>query len=154
MKYIDENERYLFPKKAFCIENSRYIAKLAETEEEVQSVLRLRFEVFNLEMNEGNDSSYETEVDVDEYDSFCYHIVVIDKQSEDVIGTYRIQTFEMAVKGKGFYSSNEYFLESLGHDILSQSVELGRNCIRKDHRNQIVFVFVMEDYLFGCKRIQ
>lgn len=125
----------------------------------------LRFGVFNLELNEGLYSSFKTFRDEDEYDIQCYHIIVIEKFNNDVIGTYRIQTNEMARKGKGFYSADEFKLNHLGRKILNHSIETGRACIAKDHRNKrvlyllwkIIYRFMMvynKRYLFGCCSIK
>ena len=42
------------------LEEGRYRLRFARTAEELDAVLRLRFEVFNLELQEGLDTSHET----------------------------------------------------------------------------------------------
>ncbi|MBN2273987.1 MAG: GNAT family N-acetyltransferase [Bacteroidales bacterium] len=128
---------------------------------EIDAVLKLRFDVFNLELNEGLDSSYFTLRDEDDFDRQCSHLLVIDKRTNNVIGTYRLQTYEQAKKGIGFYSANEFRLHMLGRKVLRKSVELGRACIARDYRNSKVLFLLWKGiaqyiglhqkrYLFGC----
>ena len=49
--------------------NESYQTKIATTPEEIRQVQKLRFEVFNLELDEGLDRSYMEGLDRDEYDS-------------------------------------------------------------------------------------
>src|SRR5262245_33904967 len=69
-----------------------YRAYVAATEAERRAAYRLRFRVFNLELNEGLDSAYTTGEDQDEFDAVCDHVIVEDSQTGHVVGTYRVQT--------------------------------------------------------------
>lgn len=143
------------------ISDRKYIVKLAENIVEIDEALKLRFNVFNLELHEGLDSSYQTLRDEDDFDKQCHHLLVIEKATHKIIGTYRLQTFENARKGIGFYSANEFRLNQLGKKVLKKSIELGRACIDKEHRNgRILFLLwkgiaqyiqhTRKRYLFGC----
>jgi len=50
---------------------SRYAVRFAESPREIHDALRLRYEVFNLEMNEGLLASHATGIDEDEFDAVC-----------------------------------------------------------------------------------
>ncbi|RMG05093.1 MAG: GNAT family N-acetyltransferase [Acidobacteria bacterium] len=139
----------------------RYLTRFARTPEEIDQALRLRFEVFNLELNEGLESSFITGRDEDEFDQFCHHLIVIERSSNRVVGTYRLQTFEMVRDAFGFYSASEFQIEKLPVDLLKQSIEIGRACIAKDHRNNRVLFLLWKGlalylmlkkkrYMFGC----
>ncbi len=143
------------------IREGRYQVRFARTRQELDAALRLRFEVFNLELGEGLASSYETGRDTDEFDETCHHLMVLDALEDEVVGTYRMQTGEMALASSGFYSEGEYDLQSFSHEVLRDSVELGRACIAKAHRNtQVLFLLWKglaaylshnrKRYLFGC----
>ena len=147
------------PKNA--IEDGRYITRFARTVEEVDAALQLRFEVFNLELNEGLESSFIVGRDEDEFDATCHHLIVIDKFSNEVIGTYRVRTWETAQTAFGFYSANEFTLEDLPPQILTESMETGRACIAREHRNSRVLFLLWKGlamyaaakrkrYFFGC----
>ena len=153
------SEKYNVPKLE--ISSRKYNVKLAETREEVEQALKLRFDVFNIELGEGLDESFATEMDEDKFDEQCHHLVVIDNDSNEVIGTYRMQTSEMASAGEGFYTQGEFDLTQFPDQIISNAVELGRACIHRDHRNgRVLFllwrglakylVVTQKRYLFGC----
>jgi putative hemolysin len=148
-----------FPEKE--ISDPRYCVRFARNPEDIDTALKLRFEVFNLELGEGLDSSYATQRDEDEFDAQCHHLIVIEKQNKRVIATYRMQTRQMAKGGKGFYSQGEFDLSRFPSEVLEQSVEVGRACIAREHRNgRVLFLLwkgiarymehTQKRYLFGC----
>ncbi|MEL7310087.1 MAG: GNAT family N-acyltransferase [Pseudomonadota bacterium] len=139
----------------------RYNLRLARTEADAQALYRLRFEVFNLELNEGLAASYQTGLDQDRHDQFCHHLLVEDSKSGEVVGTYRLQTYAMARLGPGFYSQAEFDLNALGIEVLDDAVELGRACIDENHRNSRVLFLLwrglaaymvasQKRFFFGC----
>jgi putative hemolysin len=143
------------------IREGRYLARFARSQQEIEAALQLRFEVFNLELGEGLASSYVTGQDQDEFDDSCHHLIVLDTHEERVVGTYRLQTGEIASTAAGFYSRREFDLSLLPKGVLENSVELGRACIAKDHRNTHVLFLLWKGiaayvahnqkrYLFGC----
>jgi putative hemolysin len=84
------------------IREGRYLVRFAQTPKELEAALRLRFEVFNLELGEGLQSSFQTGLDRDEFDEACHHLIVLEMQKGEIIGTYRVQTGEMAAAAHGF----------------------------------------------------
>lgn len=143
------------------ISEGRYVARFARTPEEIDAALRLRFAVFNLELNEGLESSFLTERDEDEFDLICHHLIVVEKATNSVVGTYRLQTLEMVENARGFYSAGEFQVEDLPPEVLENSMEIGRACIAREHRNSRVLFLLWKGlalyatlknkrYLFGC----
>jgi putative hemolysin len=139
----------------------KYRLRFARTAAELDAVLKLRFEVFNIELEEGLDSSFKTGRDRDEFDSVCHHLLVLDDTRGEIIGTYRVQTAEMAASSGGFYSAGEFDLSRLPAGVLEESVELGRACIAREHRSTVVLFLLWRGlaaymlhnrkrYLFGC----
>lgn len=137
-----------------------YLVRFARTAEEIDAALKLRFEVFNLELGEGLDTSHQTGRDIDEFDTVCHHLIVVDTNDNQVVGTYRCQTAEMAA-AKGFYSAGEFDFSCLPAEVSSNAVELGRACVAQSHRNtQVLFLLWKglaayaahqgKRYLFGC----
>lgn len=100
------------------IRQGSYTVRYARSWAEVDTVLRLRYRVFNLEMGEGLEASRATERDEDAFDAACHHLVVEHEPSRTVVGTYRIQSTAMAASGAGFYSAGEYDLGGLPAAIL------------------------------------
>ena len=71
---------------------SKYAARLAQNADEVRRAQRLRFEVFNLELNVGSVESHFTGLDVDPFDNVCDHLIVEHLATGEIVGTYRLQT--------------------------------------------------------------
>ncbi|MFT7462092.1 MAG: putative hemolysin [Pseudohongiellaceae bacterium] len=142
-----------------CFSEGRYQIRLATTQADVRAALRLRYQVFNLELGEGLASSKLTGEDKDAFDDSCHHLIV--EHAGQVVGTYRMQTYESARSHQGYYSDGEYHLDDLGQGLLKNSVEIGRACVAKEHRKQKVLFGLWRGlgrylqlqgkrYLFGC----
>jgi putative hemolysin len=116
------------------ISEGAYTVRYAASVEELDAILRLRFDVFNIELREGLEESFATGRDQDEFDAQCHHLLVEHRPSGRVIGTYRIQTAAMALAARGFYTGTEFDLARLPEEIVVQSVEVGRACIAVEHR--------------------
>lgn len=143
-----------------CVEG-RYAVRLARTMAELDEVLRLRFEVFNLELGEGLDESFQTGRDRDEFDATCHHLIVTERATSSIIGTYRLRTQELARGNGGFYSAGEFDMSQLPVSFTSQAVEIGRACIARSYRNSKVLLLLWKGliryarhnnkrYFFGC----
>ena len=143
------------------IEDGKYVVRFARSREEIEEALKLRFEIFDLELGEGLASSFQTGRDRDQFDATCHHLIVLDKETDAVVGTYRVQTLEMAGSAAAFYSAGEFDLSCLPPDILDQAVELGRACIAREYRNRQVLFLLWKGlafyaitnrkrFLFGC----
>lgn len=138
------------------IADGRYVAKLVETTEEFEAVLRLRSEVFRREIAGADDGT-----DFDEFDLRCEHLIVTDRSTGLAVGTYRLNSYDSASGTAGFYASGEFRLGGLSPEVLENAVELGRACIAKEHRNSRVLFLLWKvlanylvargkRYLFGC----
>lgn len=146
---------------SLSIPGHKYSVKLAQTREEIEEALKLRFDVFNIELGEGLDSSFANKMDEDEFDAQCHHLIVVDNATNNVIGTYRMQDNIMAESGNGFYTQSEFDVSDFPEKVLQNVVELGRACIHMDHRSGRVLyllwrglakylVLSKKRYLFGC----
>ncbi len=139
----------------------RYMVKLAESPREIESALRLRYEVFNVELA-GAPMSYVTPfIEFDEFDRHCEHLIVVDRVTSETVGTYRLNSIETAMTTRGFYSNSEFTLDDLPPEVLSDGVEIGRACISRKHRNTKVLFLLWRGlaaylqsagkrYFFGC----
>ena len=148
-------------------EVGRYRLRLAETAEDRDAACRLRFKVFNIELGEGLESSYQTGLDTDRFDPFCEHLLVEDKQEDNpgrrIVGTYRMQSGTTAGRNLGYYSEQEFSFaayEPLRPGIL----ELGRASIDREHRTPEVLTLLWRGiaqyatdmglrYLIGCSSL-
>src|SRR5579859_1449452 len=85
-----------------------YSMRLAQTAKEKAQAFRLRFLVFNIELQEGLESAYATGYDMDEFDDVCDHLIVEHVPTGRVIATYRMQTGANAAAKIGYYSEQEF----------------------------------------------
>ncbi len=144
------------------IVEGKYEARFASNANEIATALRLRNDVFNIEMRGDRiGGSADSQLEFDAYDFKCRHLIVIDRSTGETIGTYRLNTLETARSVEGFYSASEFTIEDLPDTILQNGIELGRACIAKDHRNTKVLFLLWKAllayskqaekrYFFGC----
>lgn len=116
------------------LKGEHYSVRLARDRDEISQAQRLRFEIFNLELNEGLENSYLSGRDHDDFDPVCDHLLVIHNLSSQIVGTYRMQTGNTAGRNLGYYSAQEFDFSPY-ESYRSEIVELGRACIHRQHRN-------------------
>ena len=140
-----------------------YSLRSAAQASDVQAAQALRFEVFNLELDEGLTQSYDSGLDADAFDAVCDHLIVADLSSGRVVGTYRLQTGLRARDKLGYYSAQEFDFTPF-EAMRAQTIELGRACIHADHRNFTVLNLLWKGiaayaqergarYLLGCSSL-
>ena len=161
-KAISDHNIELNWKQKILIETSKYIVKLALSEEELSEVFRIRYQVFHDEMGlRKYDSS---RMDIDKFDEQFHHLIAVSKESNRIIGTYRLQKYEDAVNNEGFYSEAEFKISELSEEILKAGVEVGRACILKESRNTLILLLLWQGlakflsvnnlyFIYGCGSI-
>jgi len=151
------------PARSIHAEVGRYRLRLAETRADRVATCRLRFKVFNIELGEGLESSYETGLDTDRFDAICEHLLVEDKLNRRVVGTYRMQSGETAACHLGYYSEQEFNLATY-EPLRAGILELGRASIDREHRTPEVLMLLWRGiaqyatnmglrYLLGCSSL-
>jgi putative hemolysin len=149
-------------------EVGRYRLRLADSVADRDAICRLRFKVFNIELGKGLDASYETGLDVDQFDLFCEHLLVEDKLADEgsahrIVGTYRMQSGATAARNLGYYSEQEFDFSPYAA-MRSEILELGRASIDRDHRTPEVLTLLWRGiaqyatdmqlrYLIGCSSL-
>jgi putative hemolysin len=140
-----------------------YLARFATTQNYVDAALRLRFEVFNLELDEGLPCAFTSGRDTDEFDGICDHLIVEHALTRTVVGTYRLQTGATAASNLGYYGEREFDFTPY-ESLRAKMVELGRACIHRDHRSTDVLYLLWRgiaeyalnnraQYLIGCSSL-
>jgi putative hemolysin len=140
--------------------DTRYVAGFANSDRCIEEALRLRYEVFNIELNEGLSASALTGLDRDEFDEQMTHLVLMDREAGGIVGTYRMQAVKRGLKHKGIYSAQEYDLASL-EPLFDEAIECGRACVAMGHRSLPAMLTMWLGigaymnlyglhYLFGC----
>lgn len=146
-----------------AIAQGAYRLRLAANQGEREAAFRLRFMVFNLELQEGLEPAYLTGLDTDQFDAICDHLVVEHAPTAQIVGTYRLQTGPTASANCGYYSAREFDFAPY-QPLRNQIVELGRACIQRDHRSTEVLYLLWRGiaayavacgcrYLIGCSSL-
>jgi putative hemolysin len=142
---------------------AHYYARLAGCASDVRAAQALRFEVFNLELNEGLEQSYASGLDEDPFDAVCDHLIVEHLPSRQIVGTYRLQTGVNAAAKLGYYSAQEFDFQPY-KPFHAEIIELGRACVHLQHRNLVVLGLLWKGiadyaqqhgarYLLGCSSL-
>lgn len=150
--------RNFTPNVEFMFERSNYIVKTASNGVELEECLKLRYNVFHKEYR---NKKRTIGVDIDKIDTLCDHLVIYDKRSERIVGTYRLNCSKFT---DVFYSTSEFQMEHL-LALPGTKLELGRACIDKEHRNGVIITLLwrgIAEYirltetktLFGCGSIK
>ena len=132
--------------------------RLACSPAEIERAMRLRWQVFADELGASLQSP--AGLDRDIFDPYCEHLVAIDGDSGDVVGTYRLLMPGAAKRLGCLYTDGEFWLTRLD-GLRPRMVELGRSCVRADHRSGGVMMLLWSGlgallahadvrYLIGC----
>jgi len=149
--------------------------RLARSQADIKKAQKLRYEVFYGEMNAiPTARTRNKKRDEDSFDAICDHLLVIDKNPQNVrgrpwplrskvVGTYRVLLQDVAEKHQGFYTQGEYDIAPLiaRKRDTHYFMELGRSCVLKPYRNrrsvellwQGLWTYVREhevDVMLGC----
>lgn len=142
---------------------THYATRLTRSMDDIRAAQSLRFQVFNLELNEGLEQSYTTGLDEDPFDTVCDHLIVEYLPSANIVGTYRLQTGQNAAAHLGFYCAQEFDCQAF-EPLRTEMIELGRARVHPQHRNLVVLGLLWKTiadyavrrggrYLFGCSSI-
>ncbi len=148
------------------IKNDNFEVRLTESEDEIIASQKLRYKVFFEEDGATpSEQVLKEKRDFDEFDEYCEHLIVIDRNAGDnpenyVIGSYRLLRQENQKKLGKWFSESEFNVEKF-NNYDGEVLELGRVCVHKNYRNKIVMQMLwnglaayMFDYdiklMFGC----
>jgi putative hemolysin len=107
--------------------------EFAATRQDLLAAQRLRYQVFAEEF--GADLGCQIPgVDADIFDAYCDHLLVRDRQSLEVVGTYRMLRPEQARALGCSYADSEFDLSGLAA-MRPWMAELGRSCVAPGYRN-------------------
>ena len=110
----------------------------ASNASEIKEAQRLRYKVFAEEMGANLPKNAEN-LDIDEFDAYCDHLLIRDQESLKVVGTYRVLPPHKALEVGRLYSDSEFDLSRLNH-LRPKMVELGRSCVHADYRSGAVIM--------------
>lgn len=109
----------------------RLTVAVAVSPSEIEDAQRLRYKVFAEELGARIGDSG---LDTDEFDEHCDHLVVRDRQTLRVVGTYRVLPPHRARRLGRLYSDAEFDLRRL-EALRPSMIEVGRACVHRDYRS-------------------
>lgn len=148
------------PKNYINYETKSYQLVTATTVDEFLSLFKMRYSIF---LNQGFSYVDEDEAenyDYDDFDFSCDHLLIKDKSTRKIVGTYRLQSSSTV---DSFYAQTEFNIDEF-LALEGAKLELGRACINVNHRNGKVIDLLWrgigemikqggEKYLFGCSSV-
>lgn len=134
------------------IDTPKYHLTVASKFEHIYAAMQLRKDCFNLHLSG---------TDWDEFDCKCDHIIIYHKQTNELVGTYRVLS---SLKSNEFYSQKEFLLDDF-LNFEAVKLEVGRAAIKNQHRNGAVLdilwrgicKYIQETntrYVFGCTSVK
>ncbi|AEP36961.1 putative lysophospholipid acyltransferase (LPLAT) superfamily [Taylorella asinigenitalis 14/45] len=137
-----------------------FTLSIATEPEEVKALQKLRHEIYSSELGVKFERD---DIDIDYFDDFCDHLMVIDNDKKKVVGTYRTLSPKNAVKAGRYYSEGEFNIDSL-NNIRPLLAECGRSCTHTDYRSGSVIMllwaglakymeFYQARYMLGCASV-
>jgi putative hemolysin len=146
------------PKIHLYVDKQAYIIKTAETMDDLLKVLSLRYHVFIEELLQKKKF---LEFEIDRFDMKCDHLMIISKDTHQVIGTYRLNS---SLFTKKFYTATEFHMRHLSK-LPGNKLEVDRACVHQDYRTGRTISLLWEGinaymvksdsrYMFGCSSVR
>ena len=134
----------------------RYRARYASSQIDVLAAQSLRYQCFNL--------SNKDELDVDDFDALCQHILIENLETEKLICCYRILKFDSGKNISSSYSSQFYDLKVI-ENFTEPMIEVGRFCIDPEVNDPSVVLtawaalaqivdHTQTEFIFGCSSFE
>ncbi|MCW5598567.1 MAG: GNAT family N-acetyltransferase [Nitrosomonas sp.] len=134
------------------VSKSGIVTTWAKHQSEVREAQKLRYEVFAGEMG-AKLPEIVPGYDIDIFDDYCEHLLVRDRDSWQVIGTYRVLTPAQARLAGRLYSDSEFDLTPL-QPLRGHMAELGRSCVHKHYRHGGVIMALWKELVHFMMRSQ
>ncbi len=136
------------------LEINKYLIGITKEPKYLEQSFKLRFEDLILEFNKTKKANG---TDYSKYDNFCEHLVCIDKETDEVVGSYRIAT-KKTLKSVPFVSEEEFNMDNLKANY--NLLEASRAVVKKEYQSTIVMSLLWQavinyaldndmDFLFG-----
>jgi len=140
---------------------SRFTTAIANTQQEVEKCLQLRYEVFANEL--GASLNMHASLDKDRFDEYSRHLMVIDNTSRQVVATTRLLVDTDIIHTGCFYSETEFEISRI-INLSGKFMEVGRTCVHSAYRKGAVLAMLWQgiarivslskiNYLIGCASI-
>jgi len=135
---------------------------ITDSEALIKEAQALRFRVFAEEMGAKLKTESEN-LDYDEVDSYCDHLIVYDNDNQKIVGYTRLLNQQQAEQLGRFYSQSEFNLDQV-LALPGRFLEVGRTCVDPDYRGGAILTTLWSglvqyaldgqyNYLLGCASI-
>ncbi|MCK9470465.1 MAG: GNAT family N-acyltransferase [Bacilli bacterium] len=142
------------------IECGNFIVKIADTEEELEQLFKLRYEELFLYYNK--EIKQDEEMCIDRYDYLCDHLICYDTLNKQVAGTYRLVLEDHIRTVGSFITESEYDISKIKSKKI---LELGRAVVKEEYRTGAVIKLLWRglvkyaqvnniNYMFGTGSFQ
>ena len=138
-------------------ERSQYVVRTIQTRAELESVLQFRYGIFHREFQ---NKIIPFGIDWESLDPIADHLVIEDKESQQIVGTYRMiaTSFSNALYSNSEFDLDEFLL------VPGVKLELSRACIHRKFRNGSVLSLlwrgvceyisaIQAQYVIGCSSV-
>lgn len=140
------------------IDAEDFLVKIATTNEDITKAQKLRHKIF---LEEGLGKTHDSGLDFDDYDQLADHLMIINKETGEAVGTYRLIH---SSNSSQFYSQSEFYLDDF-LKIDGPKLEMGRACTHMDFRNGRTMDLLWQGlsryislsntrFLFGCSSVK
>ncbi|MCC8173374.1 MAG: lysophospholipid acyltransferase family protein [Odoribacter sp.] len=85
-------------------------------------------------------------IDLDEFDLYYYHLFIWDRETEKIVGAYRVGKGKEIIDRygiKGFYINTLFKIKKQLMPVLYESIELGRSFIVEDYQRKPLPLFLL-----------
>lgn len=134
---LSSTDALLFTKGDYQV----YFTKLSDFPAIQTEIGRLR-EITFRSIGEGTDKA----IDIDDYDTYYHHLILWNHKEKEIVGAYRMALGADVYKKfglKGFYISELFHLTGSMHELMSQSIEMGRAFIIKSYQQKPLPLFIL-----------
>lgn len=130
----------LLNRETHAVSPAPFTVRLAASPAEVRRAQRLRYEVFAGEMG-ARLAGAASRLDRDRWDEHCDHLLVCERGTDRVVGTYRMLPPGRIAAAGGWYCASEFDVSGLERQR-HRIVEVGRACVAPAHRTGLVIALL------------
>ncbi len=118
-----------------------FLAQKTQMPNVIQEIGRLR-EITYRAIGEGSNKA----LDLDEFDEYYHHLILWDLDATEVVGAYRLGLGKTIYKERGiegFYLQDLFRFEPELHQMMSESIEMGRAFITPEYQQKPLPLFLL-----------
>lgn len=120
---------------------NKFLVKFAETQSELQQAFKLRYDDLVLEYSSGADN--QKQMDYSPCDDYAKHVIVVQQDTNEVVGYYRLLLGNFLPKDGRFVCEKEYDLDTFKSIVGASCIcELSRAVVKKQCRGGVLILLL------------